>query len=134
MNSNSLYQVIPKDNDPDVASVLDFITNCAKRHFDYSNLEQIFEPLVDPDFFLFQNLVVNGAKQDKIRLFSETFFEFMQKGYMVVQDKLQEIMTDIENNCGYEAYVMSIAADLMFHQGWSPADAHLSVMQLLSNR
>lgn len=133
MNLNSLYQVIPKDNDPDVASVFDFITNRAKRQFDYSNLEQMFEPVVDPDFFLFQNLVVNGAKESKMRLFSETFFEFMGMGYMIDQDKLQAIMTEIEKSCGFEAYVMSIVADLMFHQGWSPTDAHFSVIQLLTD-
>lgn len=133
MNLNSLYQVIPKDNDPDVASVFDFITNRAKRQFDYSNLEQMFEPVVDPDFFLFQNLVVNGAKESKMRLFSETFFEFMGMGYMIDQDKLQAIMTEIEKSCGFEAYVMSIVADLMFHQGWNPTDAHFSVIQLLTD-
>ena len=66
MEQELYYRIIPKDNDPEVAEVLDFITNTAKRHFDYSAMEKVFNPIADSDFFLFQTLVVLANKQNKV--------------------------------------------------------------------
>lgn len=92
MEQERYYRIIPKDNDPEVAEVLDFITNTAKRQFDYPALEKEFNPIVDPDFFLFQCLVVLANKQDKTHFIGQTYAEFLMSGRMI------EIGTELSGN------------------------------------
>lgn len=72
MSENGYYKITPKDNDPEVANVLDLITNSAKRRFDYGALENAFIQISDSDFFLSHTLVVLSSKQDKLHFIDQT--------------------------------------------------------------
>lgn len=130
MASDKLYKIIPKDNDPEVAIVLDYITDSAKRRFDYKSMEEALNPVIDPDFFLFQMIVAINTKRIT-QVLGETFNEVLMMGYMIEMEQLQMLAKEIEDNCKMEPFVMGMAADLMFHQGWKPSDALINVMQLL---
>lgn len=130
MADDKIYKIIPKDKDPEVAFVLDYITDSAKRRFNYSELEEAFNPVVDPDFFLFQMLVAINTKQ-VTKILGQTYFEFITMGYMMEMSDLEKFAKVIEDNCKMEPFVMGMAADLMFHQSWPPCDALVNVMQLL---
>ena len=124
------YKIIPKDNDPEVALVLDYITDSAKRHFNYKQMEEDLNPVIDPDFFLFQMLVAINTKQ-VTKVLGETFNEVLMLGFIIEMEELQRIAKEIEDNCKMEPFVMGMAADLMFNQGWHPADVLVNMSQLL---
>ena len=134
MDSEIYYEIIPKDNDPEVAEVLDFITNRAKTQFNYQEMANAFNPVVDPDFFLFQCLIVINQKSGKEKLLGETFNEFIFKGFMMELEQLKTFMSEIEHKCNLEAFAMGMAADLMFHQGWRPSDVLINIKQLLNDK
>ena len=134
MDSEIYYEIIPKDNDPEVAEVLDFITNRAKTQFNYKEMSELFNPIVDPDFFLFQCLIVINQKKGKEKLLGETFNEFIFKGFMMELEQLKTFMSEIEDKCKLEAFAMGMAADLMFHQGWRPSDVLINIKQLLNDK
>lgn len=134
MEKERYYEIIPKDNDPEVASVLDFITDKAKRQFDYAGLEKGFNLIADPDFFLFNTLVVLANKQDKLHFIGQTHAEFILSGYMIEFAALQKLVDEIEQKCNIEVFAMGMAADLMFSQGWHPSDVLTNISQLLAGR
>lgn len=131
METEKYYKIIPKDNDPEVAKVLDFITNSAKKRFDYEKMANAFNPVVDHDFFLFQNILVNNTKEGKEKLLGETFNEFIMSGVVMEVSQLQGFMKQIEESCKLESFAMGMATDLMFHQGWHPQDVLTNITQLL---
>ncbi len=130
MADDKIYKIIPKDKDPEVAIVLDYITDSAKRHFNYKQMEEDLNPVIDPDFFLFQILVAINTKRIT-QVLGETFNEVLMLGYIIEMEELQRIAKEIEDNCKMEPFVMGMAADLMFNQGRAPCDALINVMQLL---
>ena len=134
MEQERYYKIIPKDNDPEVAKVLDFITNTAKRHFDYYAMEKSFNPIADPDFFLFQTLVVLANKQNKVHFIGQTHVEFLMSGRMIEMGDIKKLVDEIEQKCNIEVFAMGMATDLMFNQGWPPLDVLTNISQLLAGR
>lgn len=134
MEQERYYKITPKDNDPEVAVVLDVITDKAKRQFDYAALEKGFNPIADPDFFLFQTLVVLANKQDKMQFIGKTHAEFIMSGYMIEFATLQKLVDEIEQKCNIEVFAMGMAANQMFGQGWPPAAVLTTISQLLDGR
>lgn len=134
MEQERYYKIIPKDNDPEVAEVLDFITDTAKRQFDYSALEMAFNPIADSDFFLFQILVVLANKQNKTHFIGQTHVEFLMSGRMIEMGDIKKLVDEIEQKCNIEVFAMGMAADLMFNQGWPPLDVLTNISQLLAGR
>lgn len=134
MEKDRYYEIIPKDNDSEVASVLDFITDKAKRQFDYAGLEKGFNPIADPDFFLFNTLVVLANKQDKLHFIGQTHAEFLMSGRMIEMGDIKKLVDEIEQKCNVEVFAMRMATDLMFSQGWLPSDVLTNISQFLAGR
>lgn len=134
MEQERYYRIIPKDNDPEVAAVLNYITDTAKRQFDYPALEKGFNPIADPDFFLFHTLIMLANKQDKTHFIGQTHAEFLMSGYAIEMNMLKKLVDEIERKCNVEVFAMGMAADLMFKQGWPPLSVLINISQLLAGR
>lgn len=114
------YEVIPKDDDPEVAIVLDRITDSAKRRIDYKTLEETMVPYIDPDFFVYETLCHLNNNETSEVIATRSFSEIMMQGFMLDKDYILEVVNSIKDNCQIEMYVLQLAGSMIFADGADP--------------
>lgn len=129
--SERYYDIIAKDNDPQVAMVLDRITDRAKTRFEYEKLESAFGPYADADFFVYETLCKLNAGQSVDLIAGRFFAELMMTGMVTGLDDIKQVVQEIKDKCGIEIFVLGIAGDMMFGQNLPPTDVLLSIENLL---
>lgn len=125
------YDIIAKDNDPEVARVLDRITDSAKTRFEYENLKSAFEPYADADFFVYETLCKLNAGQSVELIAGQFFAELTMTGMATEFDDIKLVVQEIKDKCGIEVFVLGIAGEMMFGQNHSPTHVLLSIEKLL---
>ena len=115
------YEIIPKDDDPDVAIVLNRITDSAKKRIDFKALEETMEQYIDPDFFVYEALCHLNNNETPEIIAARTFTEMMMQGFVPdSQDFIIEAVNSINDNCQVEMYALQLAGSLMFADGADP--------------
>ena len=115
------YEIIPKDDDPEVAIVLDRITDSAKKRIDFSALEEALEPFIDSDFFVYETLCRLNNNEEPEIIAASTLAEIMMQGFVPDnQDFIAEAINNIKDNCKVEMHVLQLAGSMIFAHGDNP--------------
>ena len=113
-------EIVPKDDDPDVAIDLDRITDSAKKRIDFKALEDAIGPYFDPDFFVYETLChLNNNERPEI-IAARTCAEVMMQGFVLDEKFIIEAVNSINDNCQVELYALKLACFLMFAYGADP--------------
>ena len=126
------YEIIPKDDDPEVAIVLDRITESAKKKIDFNALEEALNPYLDPDFFVYETLCSLNNNETPQVIAARFFAESLMQGFVPGnKDFFVDIVQRITDNCKVEIYVLQLAATMMFTDGCNPAMVLVNLERLL---
>lgn len=114
------YEIIPKDDDHEVAIVLDRITDSAKRRIDFKAFEESIGPYIDPDFFVYETLCRLNNNETPEIIAARTCAEVMMQGFVLDEKFIIETVNSINDNCQVELYALKLACSLMFADGADP--------------
>lgn len=115
------YEIIPKDDDPEVAIVLDRITDSAKKRIDFSTLKEALEPFIDSDFFVYETLCRLNNNEEPEIITASILAEIMMQGFVPDnQDFIAEAINNIKDNCKVEMYALQLAVTMIFAHGDNP--------------
>lgn len=126
-------KIIPKDRDPEVAKVFDYITNRAKTKINYSSFEEGVGKDFDADFMLYEiiSLLMSG---DSVNLVAAKINnDLMMQGFHFKNDSLISFVEEVKSKCGLEMLGFNIACDNLFGHNSHPDDVLIQMMLFLDN-